>query len=183
MRQERIQAEIKNEHTQPRLEWSRVAGAKMVDNVYPGATASPRQLFELADEYRKAFLVLAAMGRPRKPLTQMPARLVAMHAIELYLSAALLDHGVPRAEVRGAQHDVGVRAEMAAASGLTLRKRTLEHLKSLTSGREYLVSRYGPELVSSMTQVNRLSSTLDEVARKVAIRIKASPVHAPSASK
>jgi hypothetical protein len=53
------------------------------------------------------------------------------------------------------------------ASGLVLRKRTVAHLNKLTESREYLVTRYGPELSTSLSQINRLMATLEEVARKV----------------
>jgi hypothetical protein len=44
----------------------------------------------------------------------------------------------------------------------------MAHLESMTGKREYLVSRYGPEMAATVSQVNRLTATLDEVADKVA---------------
>jgi hypothetical protein len=93
--------------------------------------------------------------------------LTAIHAVELYLNAFLLRHGHSPSQVRKLQHDLLARAELAIAGGLTLRKRTAEHLRSLSAGREYLVSRYAPELAETMSQINRLAATLDEVANKV----------------
>ena len=71
--------------------------------------------------------------------------------------------------MRKLQHNLFARADLARKDGLTLRKRTIEHLQSLSTAREYLVSRYAPELAKtmSMSQLNRLEATLDEVAGKV----------------
>ena len=41
------------------------------------------------------------------------------------------------------------------------------HLHAMTGNREYLVTRYGPEMTATVSQVNRLTATLDEVAKKV----------------
>ncbi|QNA84461.1 hypothetical protein G4G27_11015 [Sphingomonas sp. So64.6b] len=134
---------------------------------YPGALATPAQFRELADEYRDAALLLLAASERRRPLSRAPFRLSAIQAIELYLNAYLLAHGHDAAEVRKLQHDLGARTELAAAAGLKLRQKTAEHLKTLHQNREYLVTRYGPELASQTSQINRLTATLDEVGRKV----------------
>lgn len=39
------------------------------------------------------------------------------------------------------------------------------------SSREYLITRYGPELASTLSQINRLSATLEEVATKVRLAV------------
>lgn len=39
----------------------------------------------------------------------------------------------------------------------------------IASTREYLITRYGPELTSTLAQLNRLAATLDEVATKVPV--------------
>lgn len=135
---------------------------------YPGDLATPRQVFDLAEEYRKASHALLQLGRPGKPLTRAPFRLTAVHAIELYLNALLLQRGHAPNQIRGLQHDLWARAELATAAGLLLRKRTAAHLRSLSRSREYLVTRYGPEMVATVSQTNRLTATLDEVAKKVA---------------
>ena len=139
----------------------------MAHEPYPGGSARPLQVRALADEYRKAAAVLLKLGERGKPLTRAPFRLTAIHAVELYLNAFLLARGHGAEKIRGLQHDLPARAELAIDGGLSLRKRTLEHIRSLSAGREYLVSRYGPELAASMSQVNRLIATLDEVANKV----------------
>lgn len=134
---------------------------------YPGTLATPVQFLELADAYRDAAVLLLAASERRRPLSRAPFRLSAIQSIELYLNAYLLAHGHDASEVRKLQHDLGVRTELAAAAGLKLRQKTAEHLKTLHQNREYLVTRYGPELTSQTSQINRLTATLDEVARKV----------------
>jgi hypothetical protein len=65
------------------------------------------------------------------------------------------------------QPDLASRAELAIAGGLQLRKRTTAHLNAMTGNREYLVTRYGPEMTTTASQINRLTATLEEVAIKV----------------
>lgn len=139
----------------------------MARGSYPGEMATAAQVRALADEYRKASHVLLELGRRGAPLTRAPFRLTAIHAVELYLNAFLLSMGRAAGEIRGLQHDLRSRADLALASGLSLRKRTAEHLRSLSDGREYLASRYGPELSTALSQINRLLATLEEVANKV----------------
>lgn len=136
------------------------------DGPYPGAAAAPEEIVALADEYRHAAVALMGAGRKGDPLSHAPGRLCAIHAIELYLNAFLLAGGASPEEVRSHIHDLAVRAERAICSGLVLRKRTAEHLQKMTKDREYLVSRYGPEMTSTFSQINRLMATLDEVAGK-----------------
>lgn len=135
---------------------------------YPGEeVATAEQIRLLADEYRGAARDLLVRGRRGQPSSWAPARMTAIHAIELYLNALLLAKGHGPAEVRGYQHDLARRAGLPAVKTLKLRARTLAHLGSLSEGREYLATRYGPELGTSWTQLNRLMATLDEVATKV----------------
>jgi hypothetical protein len=141
--------------------------------IYPGELATPAQLMELATEYQKAAEMLLTLGRRQQPLSRAPFRLTAIHAIELYLNAYLLHRQHSPAELRGLQHDFGARANMAIANGLVLRTRTLNHLQSMDINREYLVSRYGPELASSSSQINRLMATLSEVATKISAKMTA----------
>ena len=51
---------------------------------------------------------------------------------------------------------------------MVLRKRTAQHLEALTSNREYLVTRYDPERTATLSQVNRVMATLEELSQKVA---------------
>jgi hypothetical protein len=122
----------------------------------------------LAEEYRKAAQFLQQLARRGDPISRAPFRLSAIHAIELYLNALLLSGGHEQAYIRGLQHNLSARTRLAVAGGLRLRKRTMAHLESMTGKREYLVTRYGPEMAATVSQVNRLTATLDEVADKVA---------------
>ena len=64
------------------------------------------------------------------------------------------------------QHNLAARTDIAIELGLVLRKRTAQHLRSLSETREYLVSRYDPGL-SMTSEINRLTATLEEVAGKI----------------
>jgi len=135
--------------------------------VYPGGDAKPDEVLRLARQYQLAAQALLSLGRRGQPLSHAPFRLVAIHAIELHLNALLLAKGHASSKVRGMQHNLAARTDAAIALGLVLRKRTAQHLRSLSETREYLVSRYDPGL-SAMSKINRLSATLDEVATKTA---------------
>lgn len=121
----------------------------------------------MAMEYHKAAQILITCGRRGKPISRAPYRLAAIHAVELYLNAFLLHSGLEHGRVRGLQHDLAARADLSLERGLQLRKRTATHLRTMADAREYLASRYGPELLSSLSEINRLSATLGEVAGKV----------------
>jgi hypothetical protein len=148
---------------------------RILPQTYPGEVAAPIDIRKLADEYRRAALHLLPLGRRREPLSRAPFRLSALQAIELYLNALLLHHGHEASQIRGWQHDIATRTDLAIAHGLTLRKRTAAHLRALSQTREYLSTRYGPETASTASQVNRLAATLDEVALKVTRAIGRSP--------
>lgn len=137
------------------------------DNPYPGALAGSSEVLQLAREYHEAARLLATRGRRRQPVSRAPYRLAAIHAVELYLNAFLLHSGLGHGLVRGLQHDLAARTDLSLERGLQLRKRTATHLRTMTAAREYLASRYGPELSSSLSPLNRLSATLEEVAGKV----------------
>ena len=134
---------------------------------YPGEFAAPYMIRRLADEYRSAAHLLLPHGRRGDPLSRAPYRFAAIHAIELYLNAFLLKQGHEAGVVRGMQHHLSARTHLAIESGLRLRKRTETHLHAMTGNREYLVTRYGPEMTATVSQINRLAATLDEVAKKV----------------
>lgn len=138
---------------------------------YPGGSVTIKQIHSLAEEYRRAAQHLLQQRRRGEPLSLAPCRLSAIHAIELYLSVFLLHSGHESHRVRGMQHDLATRARLAIEKGLQLRKRTAEHLVAMASNREYLTTRYAPEMTSTMSQINRLIATLDEVARKVTVTI------------
>lgn len=138
------------------------------DASYPGHHATPGEIIRLADEFRETAKVIEKLGRPGDPVSRAPFRFNAIHAIELYLNALLLHAGYDRGRIRGLQHDLAARADLASKAGLLLRQRTQAHLLTLASTREYLVSRYAPDAAGTLSQLNRLTATLDEVAAKVA---------------
>lgn len=81
---------------------------------------------------------------------------------------ALLRHaGLSATAIRSMQHNFAKRTEQAIAKGLKLRKRTEVHLAALEGRREYLVTRYEPEMKEMVSQINRLTASLEEVAGKV----------------
>lgn len=133
---------------------------------YPGELASPQQVRELANEYRGAADHLLTLRRKGKPLSMAPFRFTAIHAIELYLNAFLLHAGHSPAEVRGLRHDLAKRTGLAEQNRLRLRQRTVTHLNAVAESREYIAMRYAPEMMA-VSQINRLSASLTEVATKV----------------
>ena len=146
---------------------------------YPGESATDKQILRLAEVYRKAAHVLLKQEPRGDPLSLAPCRLLAIHAIELYLNALLLHKGHKASDIRGMQHSLAERSKHAIASGLKLRKRTADHLAAMEENREYLVTRYSPEMTATVSQINRLTATLEEVANK-ATAMMGTP-HSPSA--
>ena len=96
--------------------------------------------------------------------------MVAIHAVEFYLNAFLFRSGHSAGQVRGLQHNLAARADLAVQIGMVLRKRTREHLHAMSQSREFLVTRYVPR-GTSLSQINRLQATLSEVAQKVSAAI------------
>ena len=144
-----------------------VAVAISESDEYPGAGTSVAATLRLAVSYHAAAVELLAPGRRSDPLAQAPGRLLAIHAIELYLNVWLRQAGETGRQIRSRQHDLAGRARAALAGGLGLRRRTASHLARATELREYLVVRYDPDGIGAVSQVNRLLATLEEVARKV----------------
>jgi len=134
---------------------------------YPGSLASENELICLAGWYQNAATTLFSRSLPKDPLAHAPSRLCAIHAIELYLNVFLIRCGEPPDRIRSRQHNLAERFEAARAHGLSLKKKTIEHLSRMTDDREYLVMRYGPELAAEVPPVNRLLATLNDVAAKV----------------
>ena len=147
----------------------------MLQNQYPGELATAHQTFRLAEEYREAARLLGQQARRGKPLSRAPCRLTAIHAIELYLTALLLHLGLKPADVRGMQHNLAARTELAVDGGLPLRKRTASHLAQMDGNREYIVARYDVEMTATVSQINRLTATLKEVADKVSVLMNPPP--------
>lgn len=142
---------------------------------YPGTEASVGTLLNLADAYWDAAHRLLPQMQKGQPVSSAPARLCAIHAVETYLNAFLLFHSLDRKQVRGLQHDISQRAQLAAEKGLRLRQRTATHLIRLSEQRDYLVVRYGPEQFSELSEINRMFATLKEVAAKVRAAILEQP--------
>ncbi len=65
------------------------------------------------------------------------------------------------------QHNLAAHADLAKEAGLVLKKLTTRHLHAINTNREYLVSRYSPELTATHSNISRLLATLDEVGNKV----------------
>jgi len=138
---------------------------------YPAKTAGVRGILNLATQYQDA---ANKLGEGSSKPNQAPRRLLALHAMELYLSAFLLAKGVDPATIRGFRHDLGERVRIASEGGLVLRKRTVAHLATLSASNEYHVVSYVPELMSTLSQVNRVMATVDELSRKVRKALRAS---------
>ena len=142
---------------------------------YPGDSATAAQLLLLAEAYRKAAKLLLDQGEHGLPLSRAPLYLTAIHAIELYMNALLKHGGHEPSRIRSMQHRLRDRSDLAVGLRLQLRARTTNHLAAIDAAREYLVARYDPSLAGSISQLNRLTATLDEIAGKVARIIGTSP--------
>lgn len=147
----------------------------MTADRYPGDDASPYDMNRLADFYRDAAHRSSGSIQIGDPLSAGPMRLLAIHSIELNLSAYLLLHGLTWAAVRKMGHDLAARLECAIGKGLVLRERTAAHIRAIARDREYLVARYGADCLSTASQINRLLATLEEVARKVSLAVAVDP--------
>jgi hypothetical protein len=143
----------------------------------PSGADDPQSVRRLADEYRDAAGPLLERRRRGEPLSLAPYRLIAIHAVELYLNALLRHHGMEDAAIRALGHDLGARLHLATARGLRLRKRTMEHLQALAQNREYVETRYRPALAKA-SQLNRLQATLEEVSNKAAAAMEHTPPRA-----
>ena len=151
-----------------------------VQSPYPGASTSVPEMLALADAYGAAARRLLA-AKPRK-VERAPAHCCAMQAIELYLNACLRHCGRGIGEVRGFQHDLGAMLDCGARHGLAIDDRTQAHLRHLVIEREFLIARYAPDRISSLSPPTRLEATLKEVERAVRALIRAKPAEdSPSA--
>ncbi len=130
---------------------------------YPGSCATVVDILALAEQYQCAAHTLLAIRQKKRPLSTAPGRHCALHAIELFLNAVARQNGASAANVRAQYHAVD---DPKIVTALGLRKKTHMHLSALTRDREYLVIRYAPDMMSDMSEINRLTATLDEVARK-----------------
>ncbi len=135
-----------------------------MSNNYPGANASLWEVLNLANAYYRASMILFKDYQKEAPLSISPARMCAIHAIELYLNAFLRHQGIPPEDIRKRMHNL---AEPTFVAMLKLRKKTALHLEAMTARREYLISRYAPERMAEHTELNRLTATLVEIMTKV----------------
>nr|WP_234914425.1 hypothetical protein [Rhizobium rhizogenes]QCL09444.1 hypothetical protein pC5.7c_577 [Rhizobium rhizogenes]QCL09612.1 hypothetical protein pC5.8a_120 [Rhizobium rhizogenes] len=141
---------------------------------YPAKAAGVRDILNLAQQYQDA---ASKLGEGSSKPNQAPRRLLALHTMELYLNAFLLAKGVDPTTIRGFRHDLGERTRLASDAGLILRKRSVAHLATLSSRNEYDAISYAPELMSTLSQMNRLMATVDELSRRVrkALRVRPQP--------
>ena len=131
---------------------------------YPGSVTSAEEILDLASAYCEAAKTLFDAAHKGSAVSYAPARLCAIHATELFLNAFLRQQGVCPSQIRGRLHNLEV-CEFQQV--LQLRKKTARHLKDMTDRREYLISRYAPDLMSQLTEINRLTATLTEIQMKV----------------
>jgi hypothetical protein len=130
---------------------------------YPGASATPEQVLDLANAYAEAAKALLAHKINGCASSQMPSRLCALHGIELYLHAFLRFRGATPAQIRARRHDVW-HEEFALC--LQLDAKTCAHLKHLTAQREYLMVRYAPDHLKELSPPTRISATLLHIQGK-----------------
>ena len=128
--------------------------------------AGPAEVLRLADAYRSAAGVMLDARAPGGRRPSAPYRLLAIHAVELYLNALLRHAGADERHVRKMGHNLAARAAKAEGVGLRLRPATAAHLGIMTGRHEYMLARYGPIENAEISEVTRLSATLDEVAKK-----------------
>ncbi len=122
-------------------------------------------LFALAKHYGHAAQLLSKPEGKSDPMRWHPYRLNATHAIELCLSAYLMQKGMTFKQVCSIKHDLSKRASAAKEKGLVLRNRTISHLASMDEGKEYLMSRYNPAL-SDMWHPEQVKATLNDLFEK-----------------
>jgi len=142
------------------------------------AAAPAGELLRLAEAYRMAARSLIVAEAADAAATA-PARFCALHALELYLDAFLRALGESPCRLKAHAHNLGMRAALAIARGLPLRRKTALHLVALTSGRGHLATRYGPVRPAAKCELNRLAATLEEVAAKVAAALSGQAAGAP----
>jgi hypothetical protein len=131
---------------------------------YPGESASPHDLLDLAHAYYTAAIHLFHQATNLGGgFHEAPARLCAIHAIELYRNAFLRFREVDPKDVRKRGHTLWDEDFVAA---LGLRKKTAAHLLWIEDNREYLSVRYAPDLLKAQSQSNRILATLREIMMK-----------------
>ena len=137
----------------------------MSDTPCPGSEASVEGIIDLAAAYHATAAELFG-ARPANA-SRAPARLCSIHAIELYLNAFLRFRGVPPDRIRAHPHDLSELSASARGGVFQLRKKTARHLIDVTAKREYPVVRYAPEQTAELSEISRLTATLEEISKKV----------------
>lgn len=133
----------------------------------PGDNATPQDVLVLANQYRSAFENLRRpKGAAAKALIA-PAHLCAIHAIELYLHALLRQEGTPYPALRDHHHKLADMVTYECVAELNLRTKTIQHLKTMTDSREYVVVRYAPEMKHKRSNPTQVEATLKDIADKV----------------
>lgn len=140
---------------------------------YPGSDTDPADLLVLADQYGFAFRKLQETKMPEGKLVGAPARLLGVHAIELYLNVCLRLDKLRPEEVRRFGHNLAAKADHPSVQSLALRQKTRLHLARLTDTREYLLVRYAPDRKKEFSEMTRLTATLADLAKKVSVRLDA----------
>ena len=135
----------------------------MKDEARGGADAGSGGWLERAAAFHRAACTLLEQGSA----VSAPARLCAIHAVELYLSAFLASHGMAATDIRKMGHDLAARGAAVRARGLVLRHGTAAHLAAMTEAQEYVALRYRPMATGTLAPANRMAATLGEVSEKV----------------
>ena len=137
--------------------------------------ASAAELLALADVYQLAAWQLRGqigLLKRRSNVSWSPFHLCAIQAIELYLSAFLVDTGrCDGKALKTLLHDLAERARQAEDAGLRLDKNTRTHLAEMTERNEYRVVRYDSGAMQDSSEINRLERSLEEVAEQVRARM------------
>jgi len=133
---------------------------------YPGTETEPRAVLLLANQYACAARLLFT-EKSLKQALRLPAMFCAIHAIELYLNAAIIASGETPETLRRMHHNFSQKSSHHGVVALRLRKKTQDHLASLSDKKDYLIVRYAPDQKHSLSELNRLKATLDGVAKKV----------------
>ena len=107
----------------------------MTSERYPGDDASPYDMNRLVDFYRDAAHRSSGSILAGDPISAGRMRLLAIHSIELNLSAHLLIHGSSWPTIRKMGHDLTARLERATENGLVLRERTSAHVRAIARPR------------------------------------------------
>ncbi|EFL88403.1 hypothetical protein [Ahrensia sp. R2A130] len=134
---------------------------------YPGDHETAQSLFALAQHYDAAALLVLPMRKKKNAASWAPFRFLSLHAVELYLNAALLHRGQTVADIRGLKHDLIARTDFAESKGLNLEASTVKHLQQTNAKRAYVASRYEAKPRFAPACPAHFEEALKDVAAKV----------------